>query len=121
MRTVLWSFTISLHRKSLLNSDRLNHASRAEVAKATVQVFNAIQDLGKEVQSLALAAAFTLLMEVTRSQPQDVFTATKNLMFDPVNPHRIAPQFSAMQFHLETEVTQGRDPVPGQKGQAHYG
>lgn len=69
-----------------------------------VQVFNAIQGLSKEVQAMALAAAFTLLTEVVRAPAQDVFTATKNLMYDPVNPYRIAPQFSAMQFHLETEV-----------------
>lgn len=71
---------------------------------AMVKAFNAIQLLPKEVQVLALAAAFSLLIDVTKLPPQDAHVAVRNLMRDPLNPHGIAPQFSAMQYHLETEL-----------------
>lgn len=88
----------------MIDRDRLNSAPRGPVAKAMVNLFSTLQQLPKEIQLLALAAAFSLMIDVTKLPPQDAHTAVKNLMRDEANPTRMAPQFDAMRFHLETEL-----------------
>jgi hypothetical protein len=90
--------------KALIDRDRMNSADKGEVATACVRVFDAIQSLPKHVQLLGLAAAFTLMANASRIPAQDAFSATKNLMYDPLTRSRTAPQFQAMDFHLRTEV-----------------
>lgn len=88
----------------LLDRDKMNHASKADVGKAMVTIFDRIQTWGREKQLLALASAFVLLAEASNVNAQDVFTASKNLMYDPLTASGIAPQFQAMKFHLNTDV-----------------
>lgn len=80
------------------------NADRTEVASNCVSIFDRIQDIGKEAQVLALAAAFLLLCTAKRIPAQDAFTAVKNLMTDPTTSSGLGPQFQAMKYHLETEV-----------------
>lgn len=91
-------------RKSLVDRDKLNSARQSEVANACVSVFDRIQGWTREKQLLALAAAFVLLADASGIPAQDVFTASKNLMADPLTQTGLAPQFQAMRFHLNTEV-----------------
>lgn len=90
--------------RSLVNRDKLNSASKKEVANACVSVFDRIQGWGREKQLLALASAFVLLASALGIPAQDVFTASKNLMADPMTSTGLAPQFQAMRFHLNTDV-----------------
>lgn len=90
--------------KSLVDRDVLNHAPKKLVAQLCVQVFDRLQGYRKEHQLLALASAFSLLADAARIPAQDVHTATKNLMADPLTASGLAPQFQAMKFHLNTEV-----------------
>lgn len=91
-------------KASLVDRDALNGAPKKLVADLCVHVFDRLQDRKKEHQLLGLAAAFALLCDACRIPPQDVFTATKNLMADPMTSTGLAPQFQAMRFHLNTEV-----------------
>jgi hypothetical protein len=91
-------------RKSLVDRDKLNMASKANVAAACVSVFDRIQGWSRENQLLALAASFVLLADASNIPAQDVFTASKNLMADPLTQSGMSPQFQAMRFYLNTEV-----------------
>lgn len=91
-------------KKLLVDRDRLMNANKAEVARDTVTVFDRIQHLPKHRQLLALAAAFLLTADASGIPAQDAFTATKNLMKDPLTSTGLSPQFQAMKFHLRTEV-----------------
>lgn len=92
------------NRRLVVDRDRLNSANRKQVANDTVRIFDRIQGWKKEAQLLALASAFVLLAETCKVPAQDVFTASKNLMADPLTASGLAPQFQAMKFHLNTEV-----------------
>lgn len=92
-------------RRSLVSRDRLNNADRSRVSALMVNLFDRIQGHPvKEEQLLALAGAFVLMAEACRLSAQDVFTAVKNLMTDPTKAEGRVLQFSAMQYHLETEL-----------------
>lgn len=88
----------------LVNRDKMNMASKQEVANACVSIFDRIQEWSREKQLLALAASFVLLADASGIPAQDVFTASKNLMADPMTQTGLAPQFQAMRYHLNTEV-----------------
>jgi hypothetical protein len=53
---------------------------------------------------LALASAFLLACTVAGVPAQDAFTASKNLMYDPMTQTGLAPQFQGIQRYLEEEV-----------------
>lgn len=88
----------------LIDRDRLMNAPRKIVATATVNIFDRIQGMAKEIQVLALAAAFAITCETSRVEPQDAFTAVKNLMADPMTSTGRGLQFDAMKYHLETDI-----------------
>lgn len=92
----------------LIDRDRLMNADRGVVASLTVRLFSAIEDFRKERQLLALACAFVLLCDACRIPAQDVFTAAKNLMANPIaaeaDARPMGPQFEAMSYHLRTDV-----------------
>ena len=88
----------------LVDRDKLMNASRKDVADSMVAVFDRIQLWGREKQLLALASAFVLLADTSGIPAQDVFSASKNLMHDPMTSTGLAPQFQAMKFHLNTDV-----------------
>lgn len=92
------------NKRILIDRDRINSADKAEVANTCVSLFDRIDMLPKHIQLLGLAAAFILMANASGIPAQDAFTATKNLMKDPLTATGIAPQFQAMDFHLKTEV-----------------
>lgn len=95
---------MSQRRKLLYNRDLLMNASKRAVANATVAIFDRIQGMSKEVQILGLAAAFAIACEVSRCEPQDAFTAVKNLMADPMTATGRGLQFDAMRYHIDTDI-----------------
>lgn len=97
-------------RKRLLyNRDRLMNASKRSVANITVAIFDRIQGAAKELQILGLAAAFAITCEASRVEPQEAFTAVKNLMADPLTATGRGLQFDAMRYHLDTELLTGKE------------
>ncbi|WP_420381661.1 hypothetical protein [Novosphingobium sp.] len=90
--------------KALYDHDRLVNASQRTVSEGCVRIFDRIQGWPKENQILSLAAAFLLACMSARIPAQDAFTATKNLMADPLTSSGMGAQFQAMKFHLDTEV-----------------
>ena len=88
----------------LLDRDKMNDAGRYQVASAAIRALDRIQALPREVQVLALASAFLLTCTVADVPAQDAFTASKNLMYDPMTQTGIAPQFQGVQRYLEEEV-----------------
>lgn len=75
------------------------------MARLCVLLFDRIQQHGDpEEQLLALAAAFLLMADVAGIPAQDAFVAVKNLMSDPLKAEGLTLQFSAMKYHLETEL-----------------
>lgn len=92
------------NKRILIDRDRLNMADKRQVAKGCVRVFDRVQEMPKHIQLLSLAAAFILTANASGIPAQDAFTATKNLMYDPLTRSGIAPEFQAMDFHLKTEV-----------------
>lgn len=91
-------------KKVLVDRDRLMNADAAVVATDTVHIFDRIQGKPHERQLLALACAFSLLVEACNLEPFDVVTAAKNVMADRVSAAGRRPQFKAMEYHLATEV-----------------
>lgn len=88
----------------LVDRDRLNMADKRSVARTCVDIFSAIQSKAREKQLLALACSFILLCEASGIPAQDVFSASKNLMADPMTSTGLQPQFGAMRYHLQTDV-----------------
>lgn len=91
----------------LVDRDRLNLASQKAVAANCVRVFDVLQHYPREHQLLALACSFILLADASGIPAQDVFTASKNLMADPLTSSGLEPRFQAMRFHLNTEILTG--------------
>lgn len=90
--------------KLLVDRDRLMNADSRQVARATVSIFDRIQGMPKAVQLLGLACAFILTASVSGINAQDAFTASKNLMADPLGEQGLSRDFAAMRFHLDTDV-----------------
>ncbi len=92
--------------KVLTDRDRLMNADRPAVARLCVLLFDRIQQhRSKEEQLLALAGAFVLMAKALKVNVQEAFTAVGNLMTDPLGPDGLEEHFSAMAYHLETELT----------------
>lgn len=103
---------LSDNRKRLLvDRDRLMNAKRGDVANGCVNIFDKVQRFPKAIQLLSLACSFILLCDASGVPAQDVFTAGKNLMADPLTQTGLGLQFQAMRYHLNTEVLPGKDPV----------
>ena len=90
--------------KVLVDRDRLMNANRKEVGDSMVAIFDRIQGWAREKQLLAMASAFVLLADTSGIPAQDIFAASKNVMYDPMTSTGLAPQFQAMRFHLNTDV-----------------
>lgn len=86
------------------NRDRMMNAPKGLVASAAIRIFDRIQDLPKEIQVLAIAGAFLLTAEVAKLPVQDIMTAIKNLMADPLRACGLDPKFAAAKYHLKTEL-----------------
>lgn len=84
-----------------MNKDLMNNADPAAVANATMAVLDRIQHEQPHVQQMAAAALFVLLAEHWGMDPQDVMTATKNLM---IGSEGKRAEFEAVALYLEAEL-----------------
>jgi len=91
-------------KRPLIQRDALNSASKNEVAKTTVSVFNAIQHKRPEHQLIALAAAYTLMLEAARYDAETPLVIAGNLMKDSRHSSGRSHQFDAMKHHIESEI-----------------
>lgn len=89
---------------TLLDPLALGNADKQKVTRACVKVFDRIQQWKPEEQAIALACSFLILCRAMKVEPQDVFTVSQNLMYDPVNANRVDHRFDAMRWHLENQV-----------------
>lgn len=71
---------------------------------ATVKLFATIQKLPREIQLLALAAAFILQSEALGFDTNDAYAAVTNLMKDPLTRSGRGSQFDAMKWHISEEL-----------------
>jgi hypothetical protein len=85
----------------------MNAASRDKVAQNCVRILDRIQTAPPEVQLLALASCFQILLEVTGYNPQDALAAVVNLMKDPKHSSRRDHRFDAMKYHVKEELLYG--------------
>jgi len=77
------------------------------VAEATVKLFATIQKQPREVQLLALAAAFVIQSEALRFDTGEAYQAITNLMKDNTHASGRDHRFDAMAFHIRTELDKG--------------
>lgn len=95
---------LTLNRHTLINYDRLVNADAGAVQNRMVHLFDRLQlRRDKERNILALACAFILMCRALKVTPQDAFTASQNLMVDPLRPEGIRHGFAAMELHLRDD------------------
>lgn len=85
--------------------DRIINADGARAGSAAMAVITALQDYienDKGAQAVGLCAAFLLFCDRFNLEPQDVFTATKNLMSRAEGERR--KDFEAVKLYLLNEV-----------------
>lgn len=91
--------------QSVISRDKFNSAPKGEVAKTTVKIFDKIQHLPKEIQLMALACAFSLMLKAYRFDAQDSIVGARNLMKDEIHSSRMDHRFDAMLFHLSEDLS----------------
>ena len=84
-----------------VNTDLMNNARPADVATAVMSVVDRLQHVQPHVQAMAAAALFVLLAERWGVEPQDVMTATKNLL---IGSEGKRAEFEAVALYLENEL-----------------
>jgi len=85
-----------------LNYDGLTNADPARVAKASFKLLNELQNHDQGTICAASAAVFLILCERFKVEPQDVFTATKNLLVaDRVDGRH---EFGAVKLFAQHEI-----------------
>lgn len=85
--------------------DRVVNVRAVDAGKAALSVVDALQkyiEEDKGAQAVGLAAAFLLFCERFSLAPQDVFTATKNLIARSEGDNR--KDFEAVRLYLQNEV-----------------
>ena len=85
-----------------IDYDGLTNAAPSAVAQAAMQVIDQLQNHRSHVQAAAAAAVFLVLCDHFRVSPQDVMTATKNLLFDDREGKR--PEFAALRDYVRYEI-----------------
>jgi hypothetical protein len=84
-----------------LNKDKINMARPREVAASVMMTLNGLQDYTPEIQVMGAAAVFLELSEALGIPPQEVFTATKNLIAGQDGKR---PEFTAIQDYIQGEM-----------------
>lgn len=85
------------------NRDRMANAPRQRVAAMAMTVIDGAQRFEKAVQPLGMAAAFILLCEQLKVNPQDAFTMANNVMINAETGNR-TPEFRAVREYIKHEV-----------------
>ena len=81
--------------------DRMNNADAAEVAKAALAVVDKVQDNQKELQVVAIAAAFSSFCRRMGVDPAEAFRAATNLL---ATKHREHPAIQALDMYVRYEL-----------------
>jgi len=92
--------------QKVIDRDKFNAAPKGAVASATVRLFDTIQKLPKEVQLMALACAFSLMVRAYKFNPNDAISASGRLMRDEIHSSRMDHRFDAMLFHLNEDLSE---------------
>lgn len=82
----------------------LTNAPLEEVSLAGFEIINALQTKPPHQRAMAAAMVFLLLCKEFKTEPQDVFAATKNMMAsdeEGANPH-----YAALQLYVQHEARQ---------------
>lgn len=82
------------------NRDQLNNASADRVSRAGIEILDRMQNHPAHIQPLALCAAFLTLADHYRVPPQDLFTATRNMMAEEEN----IAEFKALRDYIRYEI-----------------
>lgn len=69
-----------------MNKDKLNAIDAAAVATAAATVIDAVQDMEPERQIAGVTAAFKILVDHLKVDPQDVMTVVGNIISDNTGP-----------------------------------
>lgn len=85
----------------MFDHDAFSSAPVSQAARASMAVINAVQQLDPAVQVHGMAAAFLLLAERFKLEPQDLFAKTTNLM-NYAEGRR--PEFTAVSEYLAGEI-----------------
>lgn len=89
-----------------MNIDLINNANAADAAQAAMAVIDRLQNFPPHLQAHGLGVAFIALADHWSINLQDLFTATKNMIADPIDGHR--PEFKAVQRYINEELTNVR-------------
>lgn len=89
----------------MLDRDRLNGASAETVQRLVMGLVDRLQNEEPGAQVHAATALFILVAEWSRVPPQDLFTATKNLMSSSEGNR--TPAFAAIAAYLAAELPRG--------------
>jgi hypothetical protein len=84
-----------------LNRDLLNNVDRMPVRQGSFAIVDALQMEPPQVQAASIGAAFVLMCERFKLEPQDVFLAVNNMMCLP-NGER-APEFKGAALYMQNE------------------
>jgi len=82
--------------------DGLNNADLEVVAQAAFRIIETLQDSKSHVQAAATAAAFLILCDRYRIEPQEVFRVAQKMLLDDVNGGRF--EFRAMRLYAQHEL-----------------
>lgn len=80
----------------------LANVSPKRVARATFRALDRIQEYEPHEQCAAAAALFIVVCETCKADPQDVMTATRNLLMDEREGRR--QEFQALRMYAENEI-----------------
>jgi hypothetical protein len=84
----------------MLNRDQLNNADANNVALASINILDRMQNFQQHIQPLALCAAFLSLAEHLRVPAQELFTVTTNMMTEEEN----IAEFKALRDYIKYEI-----------------
>ena len=81
--------------------DRMNNADAEQVAASALQVIDRIQDDKKEMQVVAIAAAFSAFCHKHSVDPAEVFRTSTNVL---ASKFRDTVAFRALDLYVEHEL-----------------
>ena len=90
--------------RTKVNLDAINNAPPKEVALASFEIINALQNHydRPHVQAAAACAVFLVLCQQVRIEPQTIFTAVSNILSDEREGGR--DEFEALRMYVANEI-----------------
>jgi hypothetical protein len=87
--------------EDVLTVDGLSSASKNQVAGGVVRVLDVLTALPPQVQVMAVAAAFWIILRGTKLRAPDVLAYVERMSRDERHSSRLDPRFAAMQWHVK--------------------